>query len=102
MRPIRPLLYDKAPRWTDETETECGCDFCQHWSPLIEHVNAQLNEEGKTLFNELVTQWMNESDELSYVTAKLNGSWPGWEKMKDFQPEYPDDTEPDSHDSSVL
>jgi hypothetical protein len=86
LRPIRPLLGDKAPRWTDETKTRCGCDFCQHWVPLIEHINAQLTDEGKKLLNELVDQWMNESEDLNVAEAKLDGSWPGWGAMKDFKP----------------
>ncbi len=86
LRPIRPLLHDKAPRWTDETETHCGCDFCQHWSPLIEHLNAQLNEEGKKLLDELVTDWLYQSDDLGMANGKLAGDWPGWEAMKGFKP----------------
>jgi hypothetical protein len=84
--PICPLLYNKAPRWTDETKTECGCDFCQHWHPLIKHLQAQLDDEGKKLLNELVEQWMNESQDLEVDEAKLAGDWPGWEAMKNFKP----------------
>ncbi len=86
LRPIRPLLGDKAPRWTDETQIKCGCDFCQHWSPLIEHVNAQLNEDGKKLFNELVEHWMYESEDRAVAEAKLAGHWPGYEELKNFRP----------------
>lgn len=86
MKPIRPLLGDKAPRWTDETQTECGCDHCQHWSPLIDRISSQLDEEGKKLLEELVSDWMHQSDDLGVANAKLDGEWPGWEAMKDFKP----------------
>lgn len=85
---IRPLLGDKAPRWTDATETKCGCDHCQHWSPLLDHLLAQLDERGKELLNELVGDWMNQSDDLCLANAKLAGDWPGWEKMKEFKPNH--------------
>ncbi len=84
--PILHLRHDKAPRWTDETKTHCGCDHCQHWSPLIDHLNAQLNEEGKKLLDELVTHWMHQSDDLGAANGKLAGDWPGWEAMKNFEP----------------
>lgn len=84
---IRPLLGDKAPRWTDETQTECGCDSCQHWSPLIQHIEAQLDERGRELLKELVEDREYAHMDLDLAECKLNGSWPGWEKMKDFKPE---------------
>lgn len=83
---IRPLLGDKAPRWTDETETKCGCDQCQHWSPLIEHIASELSAERHRLLNDLVEDWVNTREELSLANAKLDGSWPGWEAMKGFKP----------------
>lgn len=83
---IRPLLGEKAPRWTDETHTECGCDLCQHWSPLIEHIRYQLDDKGKELLEELVNHWGNQSDDLGVANAKLDGTWPGWEDMKNFKP----------------
>ncbi len=80
---IHPLLGDKAPRWTDETQTKCGCDLCQHWLPLIAHIRAQLNEEGNHLLNELVDQWMNDAMDKDVAEAKLNGTWPGYEHIKE-------------------
>lgn len=86
LRVIRPLLGDAAPRWTDETQTECGCDFCQHWSPLIDHIDSQLDVNGKKLLEELVTDWMYKCEDRDVANAKLEGSWPGWEEMKKFKP----------------
>ena len=60
---IRPLLGDKAPRWTDETQTKCGCDLCNHWSPMIAHIKNQLDENGKELLNELVNEWMHNRED---------------------------------------
>lgn len=75
---IHPLRGDKALRWTDETKTKCGCDHCQHWSPLVEHLEAQLNEKGRKLLAELTTNWMNAGEERDVAEAKLAGTWPGW------------------------
>ena len=87
LRPIRPLLGDKAPRWIDvEGKSKCGCDFCQHWSPLIDHIDSELSPERRELLNELTDEWMNLREELSVANSKLDGSWPGWEAMKDFKP----------------
>lgn len=83
---IHPLLGDKAPRWTDEAETKCGCDQCQHWSPLIQHIGSELSAERHRLLNDLVEDWVNTREELSLANAKLDGSWPGWEAMKGFKP----------------
>lgn len=91
--PIRPRQFDKAPRWTDDTQTKCGCDFCQHWDPLIEHIRAQLNDEGKKLLDELVNQWLSESQDLEVDEAMLNGTWPGWEAMRYFKPVPPEERE---------
>ncbi len=92
---IHPLRHDKATRWTDETQTECGCDYCQHWSPLIAHLDAQLNEEGRKLLDELVCDWMNQSDDVGAANAKLEGTWPGWEwlpaAIEKHQRENPDE-----------
>ena len=85
---IRPLLGNKAPRWTDETKTECGCDLCQHWFPLIEHIGAQLDESGKKMLNEFVMQWFVYSENLAIAESKLSGEWSGWEEMKNFKPKY--------------
>ena len=86
---IRPLLGKKAPRWTDETQTECGCDSCQHWSPLIQHLEAKLDEEGRKLLAELVEDREYARMDLDLAEAKLEGSWPGWEEMKNFKPKFP-------------
>jgi hypothetical protein len=83
---IRPLLGDKAPRWADETHTKCGCDLCQHWNPLIAQIEAQLDDNGKKLLEELVNDWMHNNDDLGVANAKLEGNWPGWEEMKNFKP----------------
>jgi len=83
---IRPLLGDKAPRWTDETQTKCGCDQCQHWSPLITHIASELSPERRALLDELVGDWMHQSDDLCMAEAKLAGDWPGWEAVKGFKP----------------
>ena len=96
---IHPLRGDNSTRWTDETETHCGCDYCMHWHPLIKHLRAQLDERGNELLEELVTRWMNESEDLSLARSKLDGSWPGWEAMKDFVPCDPDADDSDSFDA---
>lgn len=84
--PIHPLLGDKAPRWTDETMTECGCDQCQHWFPLIEHIRSELSPARRALLDDLISEWMHQSEDLSVANAKLEGSWPGWEALKEFKP----------------
>ena len=84
--PIRPLMGDKAPRWTDETQTECGCDFCQHWHPIIQHIRAKLDGEELKLFDEFAEDWDNKWEDLCYAEARLYGTWPGWEAIKNFKP----------------
>ena len=84
LRPILPLRGSKAP--LEATKTGCECDYCQHWSPLIDHVMSELSPERARLFNELVDEWMNTSSDLDLARAKLDGSWPGWEAMKGFKP----------------
>ncbi len=76
---IHPLRGDKATRWADEAQTKCGCDFCLHWYPLIQHLEAQLDERGRKLLNQLVENWMHQSDDFGVANAKLEGNWPGWE-----------------------
>lgn len=88
---IRPLI-ENPPRWTDGTETECGCNWCQHWYPIIKHIEAQLDEEGKKLFNELGEHYDHVEMDGDVAQAKLDGGWPGWEKMKDFKPDYGTDS----------
>lgn len=90
---IRPLLGDAAPRWTDETKTECGCDSCQHWSPISAHIRAQLDENGRKLFDEMSEHYGHIEMDLDVANAKLDGSWPGWEALKGFKPEFPLDRE---------
>ncbi len=87
LRPIRPLL-ESPPRWTDETKTHCGCNHCQHWSPLIDHIEAQLDAEGNKLLRELTDHWGYQNEDLAVANAKLEGDWPGWEQMKHFKPTY--------------
>ena len=86
LRPIKPLRGEHATRWTDETQTECGCDWCQHWSPLIDHIRAQLDPEGKKLLEELVTHYEYIEMDAGVANAKLEGTWPGWENIVDFTP----------------
>lgn len=81
---IHPLRGSKAP--PKGTKTGCECDYCQHWFPLIEHVMSELSPERQKLFQELVDEWMGTSDDLNLALAKLDGSWPGWEALKDFKP----------------
>ena len=84
LRPILPLRGVKAP--LEATRTGCECDYCCHWSPLIDHVMSELSPERRRLFNELVDDWMNTSSDLDLARAKLDGSWPGWETLKGFKP----------------
>ncbi len=58
---------------------ECLCNHCRHWSPLIAHLEAQLDENGRALLEELVNDWMCQSDDLGAANGKLEGNWPGWE-----------------------
>lgn len=81
---IHPLRGIKAP--PEAVRTGCECDYCQHWSPLIAHVMSELSPERRRLFNELVDDWMNVSSDLNLALAKLDGSWPGWETLKEFKP----------------
>lgn len=81
-------MGDKAPRWTDDTKTVCGCDFCQHWSPLIASIEAQLDDSGKKLLDELVNDWIHVGEDLCVANSKLEGVWPGWEEMKNFKPNH--------------
>lgn len=86
---IHPLQND-PPRWAvgDENDPnrKCGCNWCRHWSPLLQHIEAQLNEEGKKLLNEYVTFVEQEIEDGHVAQAKLNGDWPGWEILKGFHP----------------
>jgi hypothetical protein len=67
----------------------CGCDFCQHWSPLIERIQSKLSGEELALFDELVNDWMSAGEDLSVANARLDGSWSGREEMKHFEPKDP-------------
>lgn len=80
---IHPLLGNKAPRWADKEETQCGCDLCRHWSPLIQHVGEQLDQNGKSLFSELVNDWLEQGTDLDIAESKLAGTWPGWGWLKE-------------------
>lgn len=81
---IRPLNPD-APRWIvdEDGKQACGCNFCQHWLPIMERVESQLDEETKKLFNEYVSYIEQKAEDGDAANAKLEGNWPGWEAMKD-------------------
>lgn len=59
--------------------TQCQCDLWQKWHPFIRRMLARLKGQDLKLFKELLSQ----TDELDCANAKLNGTWPGWEWMKD-------------------
>lgn len=90
--PVAPPLPTIHPlRSSDEPsgrgpEGECLCDDCRHWSPLLAHLRAQLDERGRELLNELEDYIGNVELDLDVANAKLDGSWPGWEALKDFKP----------------
>lgn len=73
---IHPLTHKPNGRGPNG---ECLCDHCRHWSPLIKHLEAQLNEEGRKLLTELTTDWLNASEDRDVAEAKLAGTWPNWE-----------------------
>jgi hypothetical protein len=73
---IHPLAAEPLGRGPNG---ECLCNHCRHWHPLIEHLEAQLNEEGRKLLRELTDHWMDDEEDLDVAEAKLNGTWPGWE-----------------------
>lgn len=62
------------------------CNFCRHWSPLLRHVRAQLDDQGKELLTEYVNHMMAEAQDAECDQAKLNGYWPGWEALRGFNP----------------
>lgn len=77
---IHPLSETILPRGPDG---ECMCNSCRHWSPLLSHVKAQLDERGRALLDEYMN-YIEQSDEDGNVAqAKLEGNWPGWEWMKE-------------------
>ncbi len=65
----------------------CTCKLCTYWHPLQKRIREQLNDEGKKEFDILTNHLAHVEDDLNYAEAKLDGSWPGWERMKDFKPE---------------
>ena len=89
MRPPLPTIHPL--RSPDDTQDrgpldECLCDRCGHWSPLVAHIYAQLDERGKALLDELNNHYGNIEMDLDVANAKLDGSWPGWEALKGFTP----------------
>lgn len=74
-------------------ERKCECHWCTHWLPLIQQIDAQLDEPSRKLFDEYVTHVGHLEMDLDVANAKLDGDWPGWEAMKDFKPAVYDDTE---------
>jgi hypothetical protein len=61
---------------------DCQCDLCQHWIPLVKHIQHQLDDEGKKLFEELLNDWEAACFERDVAEAKLAGAWPGWEGLE--------------------
>lgn len=65
---------------------ECLCNWCRHWSPLLKHIESQLDDAGKALLNEYVSHIEQEVEDGDVDRARLNGEWPGWESLKGFSP----------------
>ncbi len=81
---IYPLRGDGGP--PRDIQGNCLCNHCRHWSPLLTHVNAQLNDEGRKLLDEYVSYTMETMESNDVDLARLNGEWPGWECLKGFSP----------------
>lgn len=82
---IHPLHHgDPLPRGP---HGECTCNWCRHWSPLIKHIEAQLDDAGKALLDEYVSYVEQRIEDGDTAQAKLDGSWPGWSRIVEFKPE---------------
>lgn len=57
----------------------CKCDMCTKWNPLARRILAKLRGNDKALFNEWLEMEAQQGDDLAATTAKLDGSWPGYE-----------------------
>ncbi len=75
---IHPLSETPRGRGPDG---ECLCNWCHHWSPLLDHVRAQLDDRGRALLEEYVEHIEQRVEDGDTDRARLIGSWPGWEFM---------------------
>lgn len=75
-------------------ERSCPCKLCAKWNPLIERIHKILRNAGgehvndDLLFDELVADWQTQSMDLGAAEAKLEGTWPGWEWMKEARKQH--------------
>ena len=84
MRTIHPLSETPLGR---DPNGRCLCNWCRHWSPLLDNVLEQLDENGKKLLEEYIQFTDYEMETGSVDAAKLAGDWPGWEDLKGYNPE---------------
>lgn len=61
---------------------KCDCEWCIKWSPIVQKIMNQLDEESKQEFDDLIMHYACIEDDLGATQAKLEGVWPGWEFMK--------------------
>ena len=57
----------------------CTCDICTKWAPLHRRILAKLRGKDRVLFEEFLDMEEQQSTDLGVATAKLDGTWPGWE-----------------------
>lgn len=62
----------------------CTCNFCTVIYPAIKRIEAELTGQNLIDFEMLMTNMMCAEEDAGYANAKLDGSWPGWEFMKDL------------------
>lgn len=67
-------------------EKTCKCYWCTVISPKIKQVSDKLQGEDLNAFEFLMNHYGHLDMDLDVAEAKLEGSWPGWEAMKDFKP----------------
>jgi len=62
---------------------KCNCDWCKRVSPMIQRIRDSLDESMALDFDYLMNRMISTEEDLNYAEAKLDGSWPGWEWIKE-------------------
>lgn len=66
-------------------ERKCKCEYCTKWFPLQGRLTEKLKDgPDAKLLEEFFSHEAHQSDELCCANGKLDGNWPGWEFMKEY------------------
>lgn len=72
----------------DQSHSSCQCEYCQKIIPMMQQIIKVIpTEELRKDFDWLMERLMYAEDDRDYYKAKMEGSWPGWEWMKDYKGE---------------